>query len=1464
MIIGFDKILKEYITFPPIELADFLELSVMLTEMVYREHQRNAVIGCLSPVHISIQWEDKTARLTEYAEGHAAYRSPEQSGRINRVPDGRSDLYVLGVILYELLTGRLPFLPDREENWDAAHIHRTPGPISDLRPDGDGPLQAVLMKLLAKSPEDRYQSVLGVLDDLKECQEMLNKNGLLTAFEAGRSDRIRSLRLSDSWFGRSSVVKQLEAGLEQAVQGLNAFRWVTGGEGVGKTTLVHRFQSTVVRQGGSFVEGECGPIRQAARYEPLLQAIRQWVYQLWSEPVDVITKLKATLQAEFEQDALTIVSLWPEAKLLFECEAEETLIPDDAKAWERFGKLLPGLLRLMAECKPPLVLFIDNLEWADECTHAVMGSLVREESVAGLLLIGVCRADREGTSVLRGGHPDQVPGIRWLTERLNTNPEEHAVLQPMAYEDVKQYVSDVLHEDSARIRLLARSVYDQTSGNPREIRLLLESWIKERRLGFNEKRQQWAWDPEVVRQMSASEANLHLMEEGFAKFPIDRKELLGMAAAIGSAFRLSILSEACDLARDVALRGLREAEETGMIYREDEVERGNGEESIYLFAHDAIHRMVYAFDLGRNAERHRKVGQLLQHRSSDWSDDMMLAAIDHFNLAAAVMSEQETRQLVEHNLQAGKKALAEGRYAKGKQYAENGLRLMGEEQKNESGSLDVELRLIMAWTEYMSGQLEQARELLQDLIKDGGKLSRAECSGIWASLIHFHTFVDGETAIRYGREALAAYGWKLRKKTALLTIAKEIMQTQLFLYRKRGKLHPLPDPLDEEYETFCKLLAQLFFPLLMHDPGALLELYARFIRYGLRKGVNMPLAIMIGAYELIMQRVLPNWLQAPSVAERAFLQIANASSSGNTYLFNILSGMSKQLDKPMEASDALFKAMHQGLESGDKDFANIAIITCLVTHNGDLYALKELLRYFAAHMQQNANAKIMDLVRIASGYVAALQDELLTDGFVAIPQAPDGNSEQRDEDNYSCGCRLEAAYLSGKYREALYWAKRGHANELPLDWIRIRKQRLYEALSLAALYLDSNVGERKRIRKAVRSQLRKMKSWRGFLGHRTSAYLLMKAEWERIAGSKVDALREFTAAIGQARAEKYGLMEGIACERLAVYYQNDMISTSGATIAMMDACAAYADWGVTSKVTHIRSRHAELLKPALKWYEGSVLEGEIESDRTQSELRRQNDQVENRGSKNEEEYELIRRIVDDTGQPRTANWSAGLLEAAIQHAGADRGFLLSCRIDGYHIEAGGSDLSEKEAASGLYAETVLRHATITNEPLILHDAIQSYWVKDAYIEAQRPRSILCLPIAVPGERASFVLYLENRRIPDVFTDRDTKVLEMLATRMIYVKLLEDEAAVSKGMNTSESLASSAPRSVQTELNEPLTQREIEILTAIAEGLSNRDIAERFGIAETTVKTHVSRIIGKLGAKRRGQAVVRARELQLID
>ena len=198
MVISYNKKLRDYVVDSPMELKDFICFSILLTDLVYRAHQQTAVIGCLNPSSISIQWDGKKAHLSANMEWDEVYQSPEQTGRINRVPDGRSDLYNLGILFYEMRTGQLPFLPEDGEEWADAHIRMMPLPLSEIRPEWDGPLQAIILKLLAKSPDERYQSAFGLLDDLKLCEEMLESSGELTSLEIGRMDTIRSFHLTDT------------------------------------------------------------------------------------------------------------------------------------------------------------------------------------------------------------------------------------------------------------------------------------------------------------------------------------------------------------------------------------------------------------------------------------------------------------------------------------------------------------------------------------------------------------------------------------------------------------------------------------------------------------------------------------------------------------------------------------------------------------------------------------------------------------------------------------------------------------------------------------------------------------------------------------------------------------------------------------------------------------------------------------------------------------------------------------------------------------------------------------------------------------------------------------------------------------------------------------------------------------------------------------------------------------------
>ncbi|MFD0959126.1 LuxR C-terminal-related transcriptional regulator [Paenibacillus chungangensis] len=1488
---GIEKRLQDYAAHTSLSLDSFFKLAILLAEMVYHEHQQNVVSGSLSPANIYIRTNGQAVRLSSSPEDNEAYRSPEQSGKINRVPDERSDLYALGVILYELLAGQLPLQAEAGETWDNVHISRSPVSLADIRPEAAGMPEAIIRKLLAKAPEDRYQSAYGLLEDLRYCKRIGQARWGLP-YELGGRDRLRSLQLADSWHVHRATMEQLTSGLEQAIKGGQANRWVIGAAGMGKTTLVQRLQWQVMRCGGWFIEGsgamrpaqhdgtaQSTDMRQSTRqaasiFEPVLQALQQGIEQLWSEPAEVVALLQARLQASYNQDeAFAMGSLLPEAAPLL--GVRRTADNNGAAAGvAHVAPLLAELIRCLAASKLPLVLFVDALEQSDTGTHEVLRLLTTGVEIPGLLLIGAYRAELAQDN--EPGFDEGFP-FSWLSNRWQTQPLERVTLPPLGYEELREALAEAMSESPARLSLLIQAIHERTAGNLQAIYSLLKTWTQKKLLVYDEQRHRWVWDQELTGHMNESELQRKHFAESLAKLSKETREVLLIAAVMGLSFQPSFLAQVCGRRPEQVMPMLQEAEEQGIVFPEGNTQSGFAEESNYSFQSNVVHQAMYATGGERNVHWHRQIGLMLQQRHGAEGLELEARAaipwqaIDHLNLAAEAMNALEVQQLTESNLHAGRQAIMDGRFVKAKQYAEAGLRVMKRQETPgaQARSLYVQIMLVLVWSEYMLGNMEQALKLLHDLNELGSELDKGDRTQILAALIRFHTTKDNEAAIQYGKIALAEYNWKFNEQPAKLTLLKEVAHTRLMLYQYRNKIEHMPINRDGEYAALCGLMEQFFFSLLISNAEASIELYARFIRYGLRQGMNEMLACIIGSYEQILCRVIPHYTPAVPFTVLASLQYLDGTSPSFVHQIEFIGALWKQLHDPKEASVHIVKSLRRGLEVNDNDFANLAMLTFLVTYSGDIQSLWHVLEFYDTHMRRVTSDTLLQLVEVTRRYAQALQDESNLRHFIAIPEPNRRDSALNDEDNYSCGCKLEAAFLSGHYREALYWAERGRRTELKADWIRTRKQRFYEMLTLVSLYPERNAAEQKRICKGLRAQLDKMKGWKGFLGYNSAAYLLLMAEWKRITAPPMDALREYTAAIKQARDEKYGLMEGIACERLALCYQHDLVSRSGAMIAMMDACAAYSLWGMSLKATQIREQHPDLLRPMSKLYGDYMLESKPTYEHALLQVPDIVEEVETSagGDLPVRNADSIWPIIDAIGKQEKRNWQESLLEAALRHSGADRAFLLRNTEDRFHLEAQLDMTVQQETdwSSALpYADSVLRHTAVTNKAIVLDDALQSYFWKDAHIQMRRPRSILCMPIAIPGDQSVVWLYLENGSIPGVFTEQDIQILELIAARVIYGMLLEQMAEEAPDEAAAAIERQPGQRREQQPFVEALTGRELEILTALAEGLSNRDIAERFGIAESTVKTHATRIFGKLGVKRRGQAVAKAKAMHLFD
>jgi DNA-binding CsgD family transcriptional regulator/GAF domain-containing protein len=857
---------------------------------------------------------------------------------------------------------------------------------------------------------------------------------------------------------------------------------------------------------------------------------------------------------------------------------------------------------------------------------------------------------------------------------------------------------------------------------------------------------------------------------------------------------------------------------------------------------------------------HLKIGRVMRANPFDQQEQSIFDMVYHLNMGCDEMvDEAEKRELAAYNLQAGLKSKATTAFAAALHFLKMGLRLARDDEKG-TDSLAYRIMLELPECEYMCGRMDVAEELIEQLMTRTTDL--VERSRIYLIRITMNAYLNrDDIAVNIGRQALAEFGWKLPMKPSKTAIVKEVVMTRIALYSMRNELPRLPlnrDPLYKALSDLVMAISTAAFTLSLELSAVL---FSRFVRYGLKHGNNEAFAYILAGYGLVILRNKISFFQTGlHYIETACLLSSSFESTDLRCRLYYIRGLARLQQNPEEGLEHFEQSVYYGLESANLTFVSIAMLTVTTTHIGDLHTLSARITEYEAISQKLVDEITLNIFRIARWYVAQLRGEVGEGDEVVMPlQSSRFKETLNNEVYYICTCQIEIAYLAGRYREALEWVEQGKFNTFRQTRMQVRKQHVYQSLTLAALYSEVAPEECKGIRRLLKTQLRHMTQWSGFYGQKSSAYRLITAELQRIDGNRVAAINGFEDAIQAARAEGYGMMEAIACERASIYYREAGMCTA-ADALMTYACAAYSRWGAVVKALKLRQEYPQLLA-----FDAAPKKEENTPVSTV-------DLMAGIGVPNEPPIEsAMYRDIDESvmrqaaGRPAFADGkrlAERFLESALRYAGAQSGCVVNSREDKLSIEAASHGTSDIEGEDR-FAASVVRYVVQTGEPVVLTDARTVSYIADPYIQLHGTRSILCMPTPLPGSRFSTVLYLENNLAPGVFTKERLAVLEMLFSRMVYLESLGETHNRANAVEEATVRLHMDPVKAVQPLVEPLTNREMDVLRALADGLSNKEIAERYSLTEGTVKSHVYRLYGKLGVQRRAKAIARARELQLL-
>jgi len=1361
---------------------EFLGLARSLALTVAEIHRRGIIHRNLNPVAILADPGHGKARIVDFSlasrlpedtqqprpprqlRGRLAYMSPEQTGRMNRTVDHRTDLYSLGVTLYYALTGRLPFHstdPLELVHWQIA---RQPQPAEELNPNAPPVLSDIVMKLLAKTPDERYQSAAGLAVDVEACAAEFSRTGWIQRFTLGRHDLPDRLLIPQRLYGREAEVDRLLSVFSQVVAGPPALILVGGYPGVGKTALVNEVHKPIARERGYFVAGKFDQLARDIPYAGVVQALRALVVQVLAEADEEIDAYRRRLREALGSGAGVVSALVPEVETLIGRQPPPSeLTPAEAR--NRFHYTVSRFLSVFARPEHPLALFLDDLQWADGATLVLLSYLLTTPTLRHLCVIGAYR-DNE----VSAEHP-----LRRTVAELQDGgySVEQIVLHPLALPHLGALVADTLRGDRGESDRLAELILAKTDGNPFFVIQFLRSLVAEDLLQLDRARECWTYDLARIDGAAMTDNVIELMGRRLAQLPAATREVVALGACIGSSFTLQTLAV-------VRQRGLRDvaaelwpAIEAGLVLpaREEDERLLSATDQVlaeanpsYRFLHDRVQHAAY--DLippDRQPPLHLEVGRLLLGEAGETvADDQLFAIVNHLNLGGRLIDDPvERRRVAQLDLRAGRRARESAAFRAALGYFERGLELLPSDRWGSAYELSLALTMDLAECQYLCGHFDEAEQSFETLLHESrSPLEKAAAHRM--RLVQYESMSRYAEALRVGREALALFGVVLPQGEPATgeALDAEIGAIQDALGdRSIASLVDLPRMEDRQTRMIVTLLTAMWASAyILGDAGFAFLLSARMVALSIAHGNTEDSAYGYVTHAISIGPVRGNYEAAyewGSLALRVNDRLQDRRLRAKIHQqFNAHVSLWR---RPFAVSmEHAREACRSGLETGDFTYAGYGAFTETWSALAACRDLERFIRDFTptvALLSRIRMSALADAQRLFLSWALALKGGTLS----PLSLAHAGFDEERYRADYHANpfcmtflyaARVHLGLTFGDYAFALdaartakqeAWTPPGTLWPVLLDF--------WSALASAAVYDTLPPEELDR----ERASLETTRDALARLGDNSpenfrAPALLVAAEVARVGGQLDESADRLGEAVRWARHSESLQHEALAHELLGRLWLGRG-DEDRAAAGLRAARSCYATLGAAAKVRDLEARHVDLLgrdEPAVE------------------------DAAEPGGSRLDAATALkaARAIAREIEIERLLK---ALVRIAVENAGAERGLLLLERDGRLAVVAEGS--TGEDAVRLLDAPLDARHDLCraivlfvyrTGESVLVDDARDDpRWLGDPYVARLHPRSILCAPIVHQGRRVGLI-YVENNLATGAFAPERFEMLEFLA------------------------------------------------------------------------------------------------------